>query len=565
MDSNPSPESAGRTSDFPHYRHVWKRVVLSLLAAAFVPLLAVGGGLYGYAYHQLEKKTHAALAATVLHHQDSIDRFLEERVHDLEVLAGIFGRERIGEQTVLDQVFAELHRRQPWFQDLGVIDDQGRHLAYHGDYDLISRNYRQAAWFAPTIRQGRYISDVYSGFRQVPHFIIAIRCSDQRGDWILRATVDTVFFNRQVHAFAGQGHQDAYLVNAQGMLQSLPRRGGTLMTSAGLNLPEPFEGVRFERIGDRVLAQVWLHQVPWLCVVEMSRSRILADLHRVRNMGAGVLLLSSFLIVATVLLTTNYLVSELERARRSINLLDRQLRRTSYLASTMELSGGMLHELGDVLDNLDMAHCCLVESDQGGGSGERMESLAQIGHEIRRGRTALTRFIQFTAVEDPLIGPVDLHRLLEDLIGILERDLRLRRIRIERRYRLTDARVRSDRGKLRQVFQNLVLNAMQAIGENGTLTLTTEADADRIRVTVADTGPGVPAALRERIFDPLFSTKEKGTGLGLAISQNILQQLGGTIQLDPWTRQGAAFIVIMPVALRPSGPPPGAHDQKRTP
>ncbi len=565
MDPNPTAEPAARSSDFPHYRHAWNRVVCALLAAAFIPLLAVGGGLYGYAYHQLHKKTHAALAAAVLQHQTAIDRFLQERLLDLEVLAGIFGRQRLTDPAVLENVFGELHRHQPWFQDLGVIDAGGRHLAYHGPYDLISRNYRQAAWFAPTIRDGRYISDVYSGFRDVPHFIIAIRRTDALGDWILRATVDTVFFNQQVHAFSGQGDPDAFLVNADGLFQSLPRRGGALMASAGLPALEPFEGVRLERSGDLLRAQVWLRQVPWRCVVEMSRPATLADLHQVRLLGIGVLLLSAFVIAATVLLTTNYLVAELETARRSLNLLDRQLRRTSYLASTMQLSDGMLHELGDVLDNLDMAHRCMTEADPAAGRGDRAEALGQMGHEIRRGRTALTRFMRFTAAEEPIIAPLDLHRLLEDLVGILERDLRLRSIRVERRYRLADARVRSDRGKLRQVFQNLVLNAVEAIGENGTLTLTTEGDDRTVRVTIADTGPGVPPDLREKIFDPLFTTKEKGTGLGLSISQNILQHLGGRIQLDPWNRQGAAFIVILPVALRPTGPSSGGHDQARTP
>ena len=562
MGPNARPEPAGLSSDFPYYRRAWNRIVVSLLAVAFVPLLAVGGGMYGYAYRQLEIKSHSALEAAVVSHQATIDRFLEERVHDLEVLAGIFGPDQLVTQAVLDNVFDQLHRRQPWFQDLGVIDSDGRHLAYHGPYDLLSRNYRQADWFAPVIREGRFISDVYSGFRQVPHFIIAIRQSAPQGEWILRATVDTAFFNNLVSAFPGAGHQDAYLVNAAGRLQSLPRRGGRLMMPAGLPRPEPFEGVRFQRDGDRLLAQVWLRQVPWLCVVEMSRGRILADLHRVRNIGLGVLLLAGFLIVATVLLTTNYLVTELETARRSLNLLDRQLRRTSYLASTMELSYGMLHELGDVLDNIGMAHRWLVETTApapGAGAGEPLQ---QIGHEINRGRSALDRFLRFTAAEDPVIAEVDLHRILDDLVEILERDLRLRKIRVERRYHPGDVRVRSDRGKLRQVFQNLVLNAMDAIDQDGTLTLSTRADGRQVRVTVADTGPGIPLALRDKIFEPLFTTKEKGTGLGLPISQNILKRLGGCIELDPWTRRGASFTVVLPAGRRADGAAAPADDRR---
>ena len=100
------------------------------------------------------------------------------------------------------------------------------------------------------------------------------------------------------------------------------------------------------------------------------------------------------------------------------------------------------------------------------------------------------------------------------------------------------------------MFQNIVLNAVSAIGEDGEISLTTRADENGVTVTVADNGPGIPEENIDRVFDPLFTTKPEGSGLGLAICLNILQCLGGSISVGSEAGKGASFIIQLPYQFK---------------
>ena len=91
----------------------------------------------------------------------------------------------------------------------------------------------------------------------------------------------------------------------------------------------------------------------------------------------------------------------------------------------------------------------------------------------------------------------------------------------------------ADEGKLRRVFVNLVSNALQAMGEGGVLYVSTELSGGQVLVSFRDTGTGIPADAREHLFEPYFTTRSEGTGLGLAISKQVIEQMGGTIEVGP--------------------------------
>ena len=103
-------------------------------------------------------------------------------------------------------------------------------------------------------------------------------------------------------------------------------------------------------------------------------------------------------------------------------------------------------------------------------------------------------------------------------------------------------------GELQQVFTNLMVNAVDAMSAGGTLTLSAARDHERVRVIVRDTGPGIPANLAERIFQPFFSTKlgQGGTGLGLSISYNIVRRHGGEMRAENHPEGGACFTIELP-------------------
>jgi len=162
----------------------------------------------------------------------------------------------------------------------------------------------------------------------------------------------------------------------------------------------------------------------------------------------------------------------------------------------------------------------------------------------------LERYIQ---IEHPLIRDVNLHELLDNLLEILGRELALRNIRVERALHPDLPLVRSDRSKLRQVFQNIVLNAVTAIERQGCLSLRTDVAAEKVTVMIGDSGPGIAQADLAHIFEPLWTTKPEGTGLGLPICRDILDKLGGGITVDTRVGQGTTVTITLPVRFSPPG------------
>ena len=217
------------SKDFPYFRQVWKNVVVALLAASFVPLIIIGGGMYYYAADVLKQKTLESLRMQVTSHKNIIDGFLSERTMDLKLLAENLPLDKLTQPGALQTVFQSLRDNLPCFQDLGVIDSRGRHRAYVGPYELLSKNYQKAEWFQSVKSRGVYISDVFLGFRNVPHFVIAVRQAWGDDFWILRATVDTAFFNQVVSEMVRTSEGDSFLVNRQGIFQTSPRKAGRLM------------------------------------------------------------------------------------------------------------------------------------------------------------------------------------------------------------------------------------------------------------------------------------------------------------------------------------------------
>jgi signal transduction histidine kinase len=147
-------------------------------------------------------------------------------------------------------------------------------------------------------------------------------------------------------------------------------------------------------------------------------------------------------------------------------------------------------------------------------------------------------------------GPVDVNAVVNDVLSLLEHQLRTGRIQVRKELCVTPPIVQGIEYKLQQVFLNLFLNARDAMPRGGWLTIVTRSTDAAATIEVADTGSGIPADQLSRIYDPFFSTKDigKGTGLGLSITYGILQEHGGTITCDSAVGQGTRFTLTLPLA-----------------
>ncbi|ORJ58741.1 ATP-binding protein [Geothermobacter hydrogeniphilus] len=226
-------------------------------------------------------------------------------------------------------------------------------------------------------------------------------------------------------------------------------------------------------------------------------------------------------------------------------LLDQTIQ-TEKLAEVGRLSAGIAHEVNNPLAVISYA-TQLLQREQGQNS-EQLELLKRIGDEVERLKTLTGGLLSFSRSGETVLRPLDLHQVLQDVLLLVCYELGRKTIELRENHDDMPL-VMGDSNKLKQVFINLVMNATQAMGRGGRLTITTGTTTDGdARVVIADNGPGIPDELKAKIFEPFFTTKQEGegTGLGLYLCSNILAEHNAGLALDTAAEGGAEFSIIFP-------------------
>lgn len=239
--------------------------------------------------------------------------------------------------------------------------------------------------------------------------------------------------------------------------------------------------------------------------------------------------------------------AELEEKQRALTAsidrqrcLESQALRHSRLAAMGEMAATLAHEVRNPLGAMELFVGMLDEEVADRPSARRLTT--QIGSCIADLNHFVTNILDYTRLPEPKRTLVDLDALVDDALLAGAPALGAG-VRIERRG-ATGASCALDRGLLLQTLLNLVRNAGEAMDGSGTLTIAIEPAERWVRLTVADTGPGIPAGREESIFAPFFTTKERGTGLGLAVARAAVAAHGGTLAIRPSTGQGGAVFVL---------------------
>ena len=554
MKDAPNLPQKTQARDYPYFRRLWRTTVVTLLAASFIPYLFIGGVIYSYTASVLKEKTYDILAAEVLQQKTAIDGFLAERVRELQLILSSVGLSHLAEPGVLDSIFANLSRECPCYIDLGVIDSRGRQIAYTGPYDLLSKNYQTSDWYINALAHRFFISDLFLGYRNIPHAVVAVKQPFEQETLIVRATINGSYLGNLVKAISYQKQGDAYLVNSKGIYQTLSRRSGKIMAQSGLSNIPRHEGVKFEAYDGRLRSSVWLENVDWISVVELSKKEAFASLVRVRNLVIYIFILSSIIMLLAVLLTTNYLLTRLESKRKSILHLDHQLRHTSRIATSAVLSTGVLHKVKDCLSNIDITSQWIAESCGKASTAQPDHreldiNLKQIQNQVVTTRTLIDRYLRIADVSGPILKDIHIHVLLGDLMDLLDWEIQNKQATLIQDFDDAIEPFRSDPTTVRHIIQNLIHNAIEAIPQKGRITIGTRGDKEGVRIIVTDNGPGIAEKDRERIFEPYFSTKSRNLGLGLSVSKSIIEKLGGSLTVESVPEKGAVFTAFFPYRI----------------
>ena len=228
-------------------------------------------------------------------------------------------------------------------------------------------------------------------------------------------------------------------------------------------------------------------------------------------------------------------------------LLDQTIQ-SEKLAEVGRLSAGIAHEINNPLAIIHYAVQLL--SREGQLNAAQDEVVDKIETEIDRLKTLTGGLLSFSSDRETHHRLVDLNELVGEVLRLVRFELQRQAVELETDFSALPV-LNTDPNQLKQVVINLLMNAVQAMHGQGTITLTTRyTDADEVELSVRDTGPGVPAELQEQIFVPFFTTKPEGdgTGLGLYLCRNIVLEQGGRIELISMPGAGADFVVTLPIA-----------------
>jgi two-component system NtrC family sensor kinase len=232
-----------------------------------------------------------------------------------------------------------------------------------------------------------------------------------------------------------------------------------------------------------------------------------------------------------------------ELAEKSAELLgtQRELSRAERLAAIGLLASGVAHEINNPLAIIrGNAELLLMNEEK----SEEAETILRQSGRIER---IVANLLTFARGGELHLGAVRPAQLVDDILAGIRHQIPLDRYTVSCRHAVPEAMVIGDEDQLRQVFTNLLLNALQVMPEGGELSIASDVDsAGACRVTISDSGPGISAAALAKLFTPFYSTRRGGTGLGLAISYAIVRDHGGSISAENIPGRGAAFTVILP-------------------
>lgn len=544
-----------------YFKKLKVRLGIGLLAAFMLPYAAFFG-YFQFQFSQTLKNTgRLNLEALSNSQKNTIDLFLQERVANIFTLFHSVDFSLNPSQSEMQNYLQDLRQVDDAFIDVGFLNTEGIQTGYAGSFPYLKgKDYSNESWFKTLLNQKRhyYISNIYLGFREKPHFTIAVRQIIDGNPYIMRSTLDPDKFYMFLRSISRGKEVESALINKKGQFQIVDPDRGELLGKSDYIPPETIESgvTEISKNGDSILiGYAWLKETPWALVVRQPLKTAHAGMYESRRMMSIILVVIFLGIAAGIWFANGRLITHAQGAAERSDELRHQLFHASKLASVGELATGVAHEINNPLAIIvatsgvirDMLN---PEFNLNPSPEEIVKEIDTIDSAAFRARTITKQLLAFGRKNEPRLIPCNVNHILDDIMsGLKEREFKVADIEIIREYDPGLPEIMLDHDQIRQVFFNLINNAGDAISGPGKITITTIRSDEDIHITIKDTGKGMSARQLREIFNPFFTTKEvgKGTGLGLSVSLNIVESLGGTIDVQSLEGAGSSFTVSFPI------------------
>lgn len=538
-------------SRIAYYQRQKLLLTLIVTMVSVLPLVGISYLSLNYYKDSWIEKTSAELGNLADSRRETIELFLLNQNVRLGSLISLYSPEYLAQQDNLQHVF-DASNKTGVMTDLGVIDQTGTHVAYIGPFteQLAGRNYAQTDWFTEVMRKGNYTSDIFSGFRGVPHFVVAVANPDRTQ--ILRATINSDLFNALLASAELSPGGDAFILNRAGEPQT-PSRANDVETPFQLS-ELPASGTTVIQTDDFIYSATSLNDGNWILVLKEDIDSALTEFFSARNKVIVLVILAILAIVSTATVLISSMVNRIQEADRQRTSLNNRVLESERMALIGRLAASVSHEINNPLQIIEGQAGWIDEllTDEKEESvenlGEYRQAIAKIRTHVNRAKLITHRLLGFSHAGEMVMARTDINQVVGETVSFLEGEANKNGITIFREFQTDLPHIVTDSSQLQQVLLNLVNNAIDAIERDGQITVNTAAVAGGgIVISISDTGPGLSEEVRQRIFAPFFTTKNgKGTGLGLSISFNIIQRLGGDIKADNNEQGGSVFQVFLP-------------------
>jgi signal transduction histidine kinase len=551
---------------FTDYRIIWVIGISVLVATALVPLLAVTIIHYQLLQKSVDSELTLRAERLTSNARRAVTFFLKERLDALRFTVSEIEYDQLTDSDNLAEILRNLKLGFGGLTDLSVIAHTGTQVAYSGPFNLEGRDYSDQHWFIECQKHHFYVSEIFRGYRNDPHIIIAVKSFRPNGSFfLLRATLETERLIQTLSAHETGAHSEIFLINRSGILQTPSRSYGNIFKKIFLRVPPYSQRTQVAITEDDqkrsiIMGYAYIStqiaDTPFIIMVIKQKAGMMQVWQQLRTNINWFVAFCTLAILIVVIITCTFIINKLYRADKAKAETMAMMEQSNQLISIGQLAAGVAHEINNPLalinETAGYVKDLFVLKEQFHQDEELIGYINDILDAVERCGAITGQLLGFARKFEVKIKKVNLKEVISDALVFHNKEAAYRNITVYVDVPDDMPPIETDRGKLQQILVNLVNNAFQAVDNGCNLDISvSSAEAEKVRIAISDNGCGISEETLPRIFEPFFTTKESnmGTGLGLAITYGLVKKLHGDITVTSRVDEGTTFTITLPTRI----------------
>ncbi len=455
------------------YRCMRNSMLVAMLTITLIPMVIISGINFVQYRELLRQDSYANAKWSAESARATITAYLEKMEAAITVVIDSYSFEELTDQQQLDQIFKQLKEEHQGLVDLGVIGANGIQTSYAGAYKLVGKNYNSSIWFHKALTRKIFVSEVFTGFRNFPHFVVTASKKISASSpeyWVLRASIDSETLDHFLSSANTGALEDVFLVNDSNKLQSSSRYNGAALRYFQLSDMPKQKDILISEEKDRggfYRAVSRIPNTPWLLVLDYQGYAKRGDWISFKQGLIITLISCSCIFGGIIALLSAFIAGKLREADERREAMLSETEHNDKLASIGRLAAGVAHEINNPLAIIgEKAGLMkdLIEINSDFSHREKfLRQLSSLQDAVGRARTITHRLLGFARRMETSLTLVHLNDIIREVFGFLEKEAAYHNIHIILQLQKELPVIRADHGQLQQVVLNVINNAIDAI------------------------------------------------------------------------------------------------------